>query len=583
MSSSFKGTPKPEYPNQFTKDNLIIQDTKEIVNKFNNFFVNAGPTLANRIVELRDTTGINEKNIKPNLSSIFIKNVHESEIIEIVNHFKNKRSTDHTDLDMMLVKEIINTIVKPFTYICNQSFITGIFPRNMKIAKVIPIFKSGDKYQFTNYRPISLLSQFSKILEKLFAARLDSFIDKHKLLSEHQYGFRPNRSTSMAVIDLVEQITTATNNKQYTVGVFIDLSKAFDTIHHEILLKKLEIYGVRGKANEWLKSYLSNRLQYVHMNGTDSNKEEITYGVPQGSVLGPRLFIMYINDVCEIFNQMSCVLFADDTSLCCSGKHLDQLLDTVQNELSALKNWFDVNKLSLNVSKTKFIIFGNRPITKGAKIMINNVEIERVFETKFLGVTIDNKLNWKTHINNIRTKISKTIAVMYRMKPMLNQKSLYMLYCSLVLPYMSYCVEVWGNNYKTAIKPIVLLQKKAIRLVSKSEYYAPTNPLFIDLQTLKLEDLVEFSTALIMYKAHNHLLPTCIQELFQPRDCQYELRGTAIFKQKKARINNKNRCVSVIGVKIWNSLDTDLKNCNSIYKFKKMYKANVINTYRTLE
>ena len=157
-----------------------------------------------------------------------------------------------------------------------------------------------------------------------------------------------------------------------------------------------------------------------------------------------------------------------------------------------------------------------------------------------------------------------------------------MLYRSLAI-VISYCVEVWGNNYKTVIKPIVLLQKKALRIASKSDYLAPTNPLFIDFQTLKLQDLVDLSTAIIMYKAHNHLLPTCVLELFRPRESQYELRGTAIFRRNNARINNKNRCVSVIGVKLWNSLDNELKNSSSIYKFKRMYKTKVINKYRTLE
>ena len=200
--------------------------------------------------------------------------------------------------------------------------------------------------------------------------------------------------------------------------------------------------------------------------------------------------------------------------------------------------------------------------------MINNVEIEQLYENKFLGVIIDNKLNWKSHITNLRTKISKTVAVMYKMKTILNKNSLYLLYCSLVLPHISYCVEVWGNNYKTLINPIFLLQKKAIRIICKSDYYAPTNPLFIELKILKLADLVELNTALVMYKAHNNLLPCCIQELFQPRENQYNLRGTAILKRNKARINAKERCISVIGVKLWNSLNNELKNCRSINKFK---------------
>ncbi len=190
---------------------------------------------------------------------MFIRGVDEKEILDIVNNCKNKYSTDGNDIDMSLVKSIIEHIVKPFTHICNQSFLTGIFPSNMKTANVIPILKNGDRHSFSNYRPICLLSQFSKMLEKIFVHRLDHFIDKHRLLSDHQHGFRANRSTSMAVMELVEDISSSMDNNEYTVGVFLDLKKAFDTIDYGLLMMKLERYGIRGKAFAWIKSYLDDR------------------------------------------------------------------------------------------------------------------------------------------------------------------------------------------------------------------------------------------------------------------------------------------------------------------------------------
>ena len=575
-----KGACKGDLPTYFKKDDTVINTTKEISNEFNNFFVNVGPSLANQIIEPKE--GWKDTPVKQNTQSIFIKNVDENEIISIVSKFKNKKSTDSSGIDMSIIKSIIDTIAAPFTHICNISFLTGIFPTQMKIAKVIPIHKSGDKHSFTNYRPISLLSQFSKIIEKLFATRLDSFVDKHQLLSNHQYGFRSGRSTSMAVMEVVEALSSGIENKEYAVGVFIDLKKAFDTIDHRILLQKMERYGIRGVASEWLKSYLQERQQYVHIKNTNSDTQKVTHGVPQGSVLGPKLFIIYINDICTALKSLKCVLFADDTSLYSTGKDLDQLINTVKGELEALKKWFDANKLSLNLSKTKYMIFSNKKINNDVKLTINDMEIERVYDIKFLGVIIDSKLNWKAHVGNVKSKISKTIAILYKIKDFINNNSLYTLYCSLILPYLNYCVEVWGNTYKTIIKPIVTIQKKAIRIINKADYLAATNPLFICKNALKFEDLVKINTAVFMYKVHNKTVPVCIQEQFKHRETQYDLRGTCVLEKKGARTKTQSRCISVIGVNLWNSLDKEQKLCTSIKRFKTLFKTKVLNRYKTI-
>lgn len=198
---------------------------------------------------------------------------------------------------MALIKKVIKEIVDPITHICNLSFKLGTFPTEMKTAKIIPIYKTGDKHIYTNYRPISLLPQFSKILEKLFVARLDSFIEKHNIPIEGQYGFRANRSTSMALTEVIEELTNSIDSKEYAIGVFIDLKKAFDTINHDILLHKLERYGIRGIGLSWVRSYIENRKQFVQIGDYRSSCSNISCGVPQGSVLGPKLFILYINDI----------------------------------------------------------------------------------------------------------------------------------------------------------------------------------------------------------------------------------------------------------------------------------------------
>ena len=356
---------------------------------------------------------------------------------------------------------------------------------------------------------------------------------------------------------------------------------AFDTIDHTILMRKLERYGIRGIAHTWLGNYLYNREQYVHIQNDKSDLMKVTCGVPQGSVLGPKLFLLYINEICNVSKLLKYVLFADDTNLFCSGGDLRQLLDTVEKELKILKRWFDINKLSLNLKKTKFIIFGYKKIKHEIKIMIDHVEIERVYENKFLGVIIDHKLCWKPHLKQVKRKVSMSTAILYKTKDVFNTKSLHMLYCSLILPYITYCVEIWGNTYKTVTNPIFILQKRAIRIINRAEYLEPTNTLFINSNALKFRDLVEFKTMQIMYKVKNRIVPDCIQKLFQIRQSKYELRGMCMFNKINIRTNVKQRCMSVQGVNMWNVLDEEIKTCDTVQRFKKILKNKMLNKYKS--
>lgn len=569
-----KGKAKPTYPEYFSKNNADIYEKDEIADDFNNYFINIGPSLSKNI-PIQDI----DDGIIPNVNSFFLESIQEEEILTTVHKFANKKSNDFADMNMALIKQIIDVIIKPFTYICNLSFTTGTFPDQMKIAKVLPLFKKGKKNDLANYRPISLLPQFSKILEKLFVVRLNKFINKNNILSNSQYGFRSNHSTSTAIIELAEEITNAMDKEHVLVSVFVDLQKAFDTLDHEILLNKLYKYGIRGVVHQWVKSYLKDRKQFVQINNTKSKYCNIACGVPQGSVLGPVLFLLYVNDIVHASNSLKCILFADDTTLFYSGKNVNSVLEIVEKEFENIMKWFNANKLSLNICKTKFMVFSCKSKDTDATLSVQGLQIERTKEIKFLGVIIDERLTWKSHIEYIKTKVSQTIAVLHKVKEALNKSALFMLYNSLIVPYLTYCIEVWGCSCKTYIESIFLLQKRAIRVVNGSGYRDHTNPIFIHLKSLRFNDLVEYNLLKIMYKAHQKTLPNKLQNRFKKRESKYELRGFEVFSLPEFRTKPKERCISIQGVKLWNDLDWEIKKSPSLNNFKKCVKALLLEKY----
>lgn len=331
-------------------NDMIIDDPKTIVEKFNEYFVNIGPSLAKNIPVIPNKT-VKDTLPNSNKDSLFLEPCTPNEIQNIVNSLKNSKGLGLDGFSTSIIKQIITTILSPLTTIFNKSLESGVFPEKLKLAKVTPIYKSDDKKLLSNYRPISVLPIFSKILEKLMYVRLEKFIEKHNILCENQFGFREKHSTYMALLDICDQITHQLDSKAFSLGIFIDLSKAFDTIDHNILIAKLENYGVRGIALNWYKSYLTNRKQCVEIDGNTSTLKSITCGVPQGSILGPLLFLIYINDIVHVSPLMKFILFADDTNLLLHDKNLPNLILKANTEIQKISDWLKVNKLSLNIKK----------------------------------------------------------------------------------------------------------------------------------------------------------------------------------------------------------------------------------------
>ena len=332
--NSKKLRPKPN--SVFKVGDQEISDPIEIANRFCQYFSNIGPNLAKRI----QSATSHKDSLSGDFShSMFLDLATQEEIIDTTCKFPEGKSAGYDNIPMATIKRSINSISSPLTHIVNLSIIHGIVPNELKIARVVPIFKSGDKALFSNYRPISVLPCFSKILERIIYNRIINYLNDFNVLCDNQYGFRKNRSPSLALIDLCDRISSAFDRREYAIGVFLDLSKAFDTVNHAILIDKLEHYGIRGLALEWVKSYFSERAQFVEFNNVRSSPQEISCGVPQGSILGPLFFILYVNDLNNA-SLLDVILFADDTNLFISHNDPGYLNDTLNRELNKLSTWF---------------------------------------------------------------------------------------------------------------------------------------------------------------------------------------------------------------------------------------------------
>ena len=394
--------------------------------------------------------------------------VTAEELKTIAKGFNDGKVPGADNIPISIIKKTFDLISDPLLSNINLSLSSGVSPDRLKISKIIPTLKSDNDSLAQNYRPISILPAFSKIFE--IYNRIFQFLVDNDILFEHQFGFRPGHSTSHGLVNFVNKVANAVDCQKYLAGIFLDLSKAFDTLDHAILLSKLEACGITGTAHQWITDYFRNRIQYVQIDDSKSDAlRQIICGVPQG----PLFFIIYINDLpaCSSSNELEFILFADDTSIFFEHSDLDVLTSHLHDQLHNVSTWLKANKLSINVKKTKLMIFRPRqktlPITR--QIIIENNVLEQVDNTKFLGVYIDQHLTWKTHVNFIAAKISKSVGLLYKAKYYLPSKSLLTLYYALVYPYLTYCNLIWASTYVTNLQRIYLLQKRAVRAISKAD------------------------------------------------------------------------------------------------------------------
>ena len=460
--------------------------------------------------------------------------------------------------------------------------------------------------EVNNFRPISLLSIFDKIIEKLMHKRLYDFLDEHDILYEHQFGFRKFYSTAYSLIEITEKVKNTIDDGKYGCGIFIALKKAFDTVNHKILLAKMEHYGVRGNILKWFESYLSNRKQFVFYNGVNSDVASFTCGVPQGSVLGPLLFLIYINDLPNISSKLSFFRFADDTNIYYESNNLIELEKTVNKELKILSLWLNLNRLALNVSKTNFVIFRSpkKPLNHNVTLIMNRKAIEQKDHVKYLGILMDQHLTWKQQIANVSKKISRGIGILAKLRGIGLDKSLLCnIYYCLVFSHLSYGVEAWGSACHSNLSKIRVLQNKAVRIISGRQYFQifgetpgplpSADPLYKELEFLDFNDIYNFNVAKFIYLTLCGISPSLFHDWFKYTHevHSYSTRSSVVIREddkiptytlstKHSNLQNYGRkMIQVSGPLVWNKLPFDLQDSISIATFKMYLKKYYIDQY----
>ena len=442
-----------DVPSRFFHDGKELSEPKAIANAFNVYFANIGKNLA-ATIEQDNNADFNHMQYlgTPTKTSFNFHCITEIETMKAIDTLENKSSSGHDGISNKIVKLLKNEISKPLTVIINQMLKTGIFPDSFKTSKIVPLFKKGDHGLLTNYRPISLLPTISKVFERVIYDQMYLYFNNNNLLADEQFGFRKNHSTEYAAIKLVDHISNEMESGKTPVTLFIDLSKAFDTLSFDILLQKLNYYGIAGVNLKLMANYLRNRKQYVVFNNHNSEITDIRCGVPQGSILGPLFFSICINDLKNASNKCKFLMYADDTTIYFNIEdfNTNNLEAEINKELEQVNTWLKVNKLSLNVGKTKMMIFHRKKKhIPELKVLIDGCNIECVNSFNFLGIMLDQGLSWNNHVDLVKKKVSKVIGILYRFKNIFPSEVLKTLYSSLIASYLNYGLLLWGKQSHT--------------------------------------------------------------------------------------------------------------------------------------
>ena len=579
---------KDSTPTMLSVNGQTVNEDGDMANMFNDFFIDLSRSLLSENTEYSNTLHIlknfTQAKLRPS-DEFCIRPIDETSVFSMLTKLNVNKSAGIDSLGPRLLKLSAPIISKCVAHMINRSIDSGFFPDELKVAKVTPIFKKGDRSDPGNYRPISILPTISKLYERHVASQIYEYLSTFNLLHVEQSGFRQFHSCQTALTKLIDTWLKEMDEGNVIGVSFLDFRKAFDLVNHNILIDKLKYYNFNNSAIEWISSYLSNRHQSVHIGNARSSRRTITCGVPQGSVLGPLLFLIYINDLPLHVQHSKLSLFADDATLHKSATSMESINLHISSDVDNVNSWCRENAMIINEAKSKCMMIGtsqrlSKLQSRTLNVNVNDQTLDNVDNEKLLGVHLDSHLQFNKHVDVVCRSITSKIALLKRIKRYLPLSYRTLYYNAYVLPCIDYCLTIWGNTSKTNLERIHKLQKCAARVILDAPPDSPSLPLFNELGWLNVFERVELNKGVLLYKIVNGMCPDYLPEMFTFQTSEsYGLRSST--QQKLCIPKHKNelfkRSLQYSGAIIWNDIPLQIRTASTLQTFKSNLFRHIVS------
>ena len=576
-------------------DEIVINDERytsslDIASKLNEYFANISSIFGKDDNDILDTDISHLENLVhdkvPDGVYFKIPSITPLQVSTIINALDPSKAIGLDGIGPRVLKSVCAVLSESLALLINKSIATGCFPDQLKLAKVFPIYKGGSKSDPNNYRPISILPTISKIFERHINSHLTAYLNKYSLIHESQSGFRRKHSCQTALVKLIDKWMECIDKGDMIGSIFIDFRKAFDLVDHNILIKKLSAYKFCNLSLKWFKSYLEARQQTVQSDSGMSDFANIHSGVPQGSILGPTLFLLFINDLPLLLKYCYADLFADDATFHKNSPDIGEINDEMLIDFFTIVFWSKQNKLPINFNKSTYMILGaKRRLEDTFELLLNigNEKIEKVSKQKLLGIFIDEHLSWTPHIDYLCSIIASKISLLKQLSSYVPQNIQKLFYQSYILPLMDYGCNTWGTTSTSNIERISKLQKRAARIILRAEYLTPSDLMFEELGWQSVPKRLMYNKAILTFKALNNQTPAYITNLLKPMSESHprSLRSSenGLLSVPRSSSALYDRSFSYSASKLWNCLPQSLRTSSSLSTFKtgiKDYITHII-------